>query len=426
MHSTDAARGVGPKPETDGASGSDSADTRSAKQFEDAIASQIPVPAVRLRFDDDPGAFLAAGGELANALPDGNAWFGEGGAHAVKDELSALAGQGDGVGLQDAILEILGVAANANPSAEAVDRQIYSLRQYGPDTPIFTQALSEAETFFTTEWPEQAADEIAHVYADEGPVAAAELLADYTAAGNTDPLTAARILNAAEATIERIVGHLGDGGAHEWPGNTAGAENFDIDPAMKETVFGHLSAAADNASRSGEAGAAIPEMARLINEQGFASVSGPIADGKGAVLSLEMLSQSRDPALASAITAGIEGLKARIRESARELADMVAPFAGSTGLSGLLADPVAVHGLGLDVERLDGTTPRDDLSAGAARIAEDGYEMMRVLTAVGEYEDQLAGFDELLAAGARPAQGTDPEIELALSASGAFVQPPRG
>jgi hypothetical protein len=82
--------------------------------------------------------------------------------------------------------------------------------------------------------------------------------------------------------------------------------------------------------------------------------------------------------------------------------------------------------LGLDVERLDGTTPRDDLSAGAARIAEDGYEMMRVLTAVGEYEDQLAGFDELLAAGARPAQGTDPEIELALSASGAFVQPPRG
>ncbi|NJM34673.1 MAG: LysM peptidoglycan-binding domain-containing protein [Rhodomicrobium sp.] len=200
-------------------------------------------------------------------------WRGQGRTHAVMDELNALAHQGDGEALQEIVLEILGTVANTTPTAGAIAGQLDILRQYGPDAPVFAQAVTEMETFFTTEWPEQAADEIAAVYTDEGPVAAAELLADYTSAGNTDPLTAARILNAAKPTVGQIITHLGPGGWHEWPGNPTGVDNFYIDPVMKETVFNHLSGAADNASRSGEAGAAISEMARLVNEQGFGYMS---------------------------------------------------------------------------------------------------------------------------------------------------------
>jgi hypothetical protein len=366
------------------------------------------------------GAIVEERGAAATTL-----WQNQGRTHEVMDPLFEMAAQGDSAGLQQQIVGIFDAVATGTPTQEAVNAQRDYLLAYGPQDPVFVEALNAAETYFNTGRPQEVAAEVAAAYVEHGPVVAAELLANRTTFGNADPLTAARILAAAEPTVSQIITHLGFGGWHEWQGNPAGG-NFYIDPGLKEAVFADLSAAADNASLAAESAGTISTMASAINAQGFGYVSRSIIDGSGVVLPLEMLAQSGDPSLAGAITVGIEQLQARINESVTEFAQTAYPVTGpAMAWSGLVEDPETAFQAALDVVRADGTTVRDALNADIVRLNEDGRQMMRVILGMEQYASRLGAFPDLLAAGARPAEGSAPAIELVLGSDGALLEATR-
>lgn len=379
---------------------------------------------LRARRPED-GAFAAIvdrGGAAAAQL-----WRNQGRSHEVMDRLQDLTDQGDGAALKEVLLGMFGTVAQTTPSAQAIEGQYHMLLVYGPQDPVFLDALAEAEAYFSVGRPQQVAAEIAILYAEEGPGAAARVLAERAGHGHADPLTATRILDAAQPTIAQIITHLGFGGWHPWPGNPTGAANFYIDPGMKERVFGDLGAVADNASRGPEGAEPVAAMAAQVNEQGFLYVSRSIIDGDGVALPLAMLAESRDPVLAATIAVGLDALKERIRGSVREFAETAYPATGpAVAWGGLLADPETAFQQTLDVAGPDGITLRQALGEDIARLDADGRQMMRAMQALGQNAHQLAPFPELLAAGEPPAEGSDPEIELVLGSQGAFAEALRG
>jgi hypothetical protein len=77
------------------------------------------------------------------------------------------------------------------------------------------------------------------------------------------------------------------------------------------------------------------------------------------------------------------------------------------------------------VVRADGTTVRDALNADIVRLNADGRQMMRVILGMEQYASRLTDFPDLLAAGARPAEGSAPAIELVLGSDGALLEATR-
>ena len=349
-------------------------------------------------------------------------WQAQGRTHAVMDPLFALTAAGETAALEQNLLTVFRTVAATSPTPDSIADQKNLLLAYGPQSQAFVDAINRAEAFFTSGWPQQAATEIATAYATEGPVAAARLLATHTQAGQVDPLTAARILNAAQPTVVQMITHLSGPGWQDWPGNPGG-DDFYMDLEGFVTVFDRLNAAADNASRSTEAAASIETMARLINEQDYYAVSQSIEIGSGIVLPLEMLKLSGDPMLADGIFEGIAALKDRIRESVGEFADTALEITEPAALwGGLVEDPDALFNQVLDQVRPDGTTLRAALTDDIGRLSNDGYQMMRVILAMDAYAPHLDEFPDLLAAGAAPAPDTDPAIELVLGSTPALIE----
>ncbi|WP_125461792.1 MULTISPECIES: hypothetical protein [Rhodomicrobium] len=350
-------------------------------------------------------------------------WRSQGRTHEIIDRLHDLTDTGDSDALEAEILAIFIAVADATPTPQAIDGQYRMLFVYGPQDQLFFDALDMAEADFRTGHPQYAAAQLAIAYAEHGPAAAAQLLADLAAYGPADPLTAARILIAAEPTVSHIVTHLGFGAWHSWTGNPAGTPAFYIDPSMKEAVFGDLAAVADNASRGPMGAAPVAAIARQVNDQGFHHVSRSIIDGDGIALPLAMLCLGQDPALAATITVAIDALKERVRASVREFAETAYPAAGpAAAWGGLIAQPQVALRRTLEVVGPYGVSLRRELSEDIERLDDDGRQLMRVMLALGENAQDLIGFPSLLAAGGLPGEGRDDEIELVLGSQAAFFE----
>ncbi|WP_088343485.1 MULTISPECIES: LysM domain-containing protein [Rhodomicrobium] len=251
-------------------------------------------------------------------------WTGQGRVHAVMDKLRELAALGDRDGLKQEILNMLRDVANSSPTAEAIAARVEILRTYGPQDAVFVEALNEAVSYFNVGQVQEAAAAIADAYAQSGPIRAAELLAQYTASGSVDPLTAARILNAAQPTVAQIISHLGYGDLHEWPGGPEGETRyFHIDLDGKETIFAFLSTTVQSVSRTAAAESSVRQMADLINVQLYTYVARSIAEDKGIILPIEMLKLNGDLQLATMIFIGVKGLASTKLEWARSYANTV-------------------------------------------------------------------------------------------------------
>ncbi len=153
-------------------------------------------------------------------------WQSQGRTHAVMDQLQALTEQGDSDGLGQALLDLFTNFAWRDPRAGTIDQLRDILVAFGPQNQLFADALNAAYFDFNTGQVLDAAARIAEAYANQGPVVAAQLLAELTSASHADPLTAARILNAAMPTVTQIIAHLGYGDSHEWPGDPSGGVRY--------------------------------------------------------------------------------------------------------------------------------------------------------------------------------------------------------
>jgi len=354
-------------------------------------------------------------------------WHAQGRTHEVMDRLSALAEQGDPQALQDHIVSLLRTVAETSPTADAVAGQVEVLRQFGPQTPAFAAALDGAHAYFTSGWPQEAARAIADAYVNEGPIAASQLLATYTSVGNADPLTAMRILEAAQPTVQLMIAHMGDlgGYAQEWPGNPNGSQ-FDMPLGGDVLIFDNLNLAADNADRSGQADAVIADMAARLNAQGFVAVQFSIEAGSGVVLSLEMLQQSGDHWLATNIDQGILDFQQNLRDEVASFSDTALEVTEPAALwGGLVSDPDAAFQATLDRVRPDGTTLREELMNLLGVINRGGYQLMRIYDGVAQYASYLSGnpdFEPILFLGTAPEEGADPALETALGMPSALFE----
>ena len=242
-------------------------------------------------------------------------WQSQGRIHEVMDQLQALTEQGDSDGLRQALLDLFTNFAWRDPRADTIDQLRDILVAFGPQDQLFADALNEAYFDFNTGQVLDAAARIAGAYANQGPVAAAQLLAELTSASHADPLTAARILNAAMPTVAQIIAHLGYGDSHEWPGDpSGGVRYFCTDMAAKEAIFGYLSWTATNVSKSPESASGLKTMAELINAELFTYVVNSILHGDGLTLPVEMLNLSFSLQLMTSISIGISGLNQLTQE----------------------------------------------------------------------------------------------------------------
>jgi len=382
------------------------------------LMAAVKADILRLRPGD--AAFAAIVGE--QAAWTAQLWKGQGRTHEVMDPLRAMATRGDAAGLQAAVLQLFRTVAASTPAVEAIEGQSEVLLRYGPQSEIFRTAVAQAKIDYLVAWPAQAAQDIADLFAEQGPVAAASLLRAYTQAGDVDPLTAALVLDSAKGTIEEIIVYLDTASCIDASGAGLATDALD-----RLTIFGHLSAAADSASRSELAAETVESMARSINEQGYVMVEQAVAQGNGVTLALEVIRQSQDPdtqaLLAYSVLDGIDAFKAHLRASASILADTGLQASEPALLWGsLLKSPEAAFEAVLNSTRPDGTTLQEALTNDIARISTQGYQMMRIITALRDYAPRLDGFDDLIAAGAMPAPDSDPAIELGLGSTPALLE----
>lgn len=214
--------------------------------------------------------------------------------------------------LEDAKLTEQQAPDGARGDRQATQDRWEQLLAYGRAGGPFAGAVDAAESYFDIGPVMEAAGRIAQVYADLGPVEAARLLARYTS--ESDPLTGARILQAAEATISQIITHIGLGEYHDWPGAPGGEpRSFKSDIATKEQIFGFLSAAVERPSQSTEAAEPIGMMARRINEELYRYVVGSMIDGNGLTLPFNMLDLlPEDLVLRMLVYGGVSGLTTRL------------------------------------------------------------------------------------------------------------------
>jgi hypothetical protein len=351
----------------------------------------------------------------------GQLWKAQGRSHEVMDPLFAMARQGNAVGLREAVLSLFGKVAATSPTVEALEEQAALLLRYGPQGAGFEAAVQDALKTFLVDRPADAAAQLAETYDKGGALAASTLLRALTQPGNTDPLSAALILNAARDTIEQIISHL----------DTAKTCALDVgsslDTLARMTIFGDLSAAADSAGRSAEAAGTIRLMAERILEHEFLMVGQCAEQGDGITLALEMIRRSEESEtqlfLALTLADGIEEFKAQLRESVSSFAQTGLKFSDPALLLGqLLENPETAFKAVLEATDEDGATLRDSLSKDIARISGQGYQLMRVITTLDEYAPYLEDFEDLLQAGALPAKDSDPMIELALGTTPALLE----
>lgn len=346
-------------------------------------------------------------------------WKSQGRTHNIMDALQGMADRGDSAGIKAFVLKMFGTVAASAPSADAIEGQRDILLRFGPQSALFRAAVADAETDFLVTQPQQAAQEIANVFAEKGAVEAAALLRTYTEVGTVDPLSAALILENAQGTVEQIIAalNMSDPGA----GGQA-----DVGALNRSLIFGHLSAAADSAGRSTTAGAAIENMARHINAQGYTLAGEAARAGDGITLALEMIKQSDDAntksLIAEGLVEGIEDFKANLRASVGAFVDTGLIASDPALLWGsLLKDPEYAFNAVLDAAH-EGKTAREALAEDVSRISSQGYQMMRIVTVMREYTADLEGLEDLVAAGAPPARGTDPVIETALGTTPALLE----
>lgn len=189
------------------------------------------------------------------------------GSQDVMARLRALTEQGDKRGLQREVFGILRDTARRSPTSRAVDEQVKFLRRNGPQDRVFLDAVETAADYFNRGQIRDAADNIAKTYATKGPLAAAQLLAWYTDPSRCDPLTASRILEAAQDTISKIIKHLGAQDLDLSPGDDLNLIHAVNDLGTKEAILANLSRATLNAILSPEAVDVIRRIRREINAQ---------------------------------------------------------------------------------------------------------------------------------------------------------------
>lgn len=263
----------------------------------------------------------------AQALAALEEWTAQGRTHEIMDRLRALAEQGDSEALQQEILALFREAASASPTAQTIENLKNILQLYGPQNEVFLGALDAAAVYFNTGQVQEAVDHIWEVYETLGPIQASALLAYYTSSANADPLTAARILDAAQPVVAQIISHLGYGESHAWPGSEGGsAREFQIDLDGKQAIFGNFSETVQNVNSTPEAEASIQNMAELINEQLFTYVARSIAEERGVELPMEMLRISADLQLATMIYLGVGGLSSSRLEWVRSLTNTIRDY----------------------------------------------------------------------------------------------------
>jgi hypothetical protein len=366
--------------------------------------------------DPDMETVFANQANVASGL-----WRSQGRTHEVMDPIFALSASGDQEALGEHIQTIFRTVAETSPRSQDITGQMEILRRYGPQTDAFVETLESAEAYFTTEYPQQVAAEIAAEYENEGPVAAAELLAERTRAGAVDPLTATRILELAQPTIEQIVVPLRGPGRYDWPGNEG--DDVYLDHEDMGVIFDSLNQAVDNASRSPEATSVIETAARLVNEQGFLAVQVSIENGSGVVLPLEMLKQNGDWMLGDVIAEAIENFKQDVRDSVAEMADTALEVTEPAALwGGLIDNPDAAFEATLDHVREDGRTLRQMLQDDLFRINTQGYQLTRIIEGVELYAPYLSDYEQIRSAAALPAEGSDPALETALGMPSALAE----
>lgn len=247
-------------------------------------------------------------------------WQEQGRTHQTMDKLQTIALARDWDALKQEVLSMLRDAAWRSPTSEAIDEQISALLVYGLQDEGFASVVKDAQFYFNYGQVFEAAGAISNSYAYDGPIIASKLLAHNTSSHTFDPLTAARILNAAQPAVAQIISHLGYGEIHLWPGGPAGEPRyFTIDLDGKETIFGYLSTTVQNVSKTAASEGSVVNMADLINNQLFTYVAKAIAEENGAGLSLKMLNRKYELNLATMMFIGFGGLAISRRELMRSL-----------------------------------------------------------------------------------------------------------
>jgi hypothetical protein len=349
-------------------------------------------------------------------------WKAQGRTHEVMDPLQAMAARGDKAGLEKAILDLMRTLAATTPTVAAVEGQRDVLLRFGPQSELFKCAVNDAVQDFLVDRPAQAAEAIADALEENGPLAAAALLRSYTQAGNVDPLSAALILKASRETISSLISYLDTSTTFC---DSEGATT--VDALERLTIFGHLSAAADSASRSPAAAGTIASMARQINEVGYVLVQLSVEQGNGIVLPLEMIKQSDDAStrmlLTYSVLNGISEFKAQLRHTVDHFAENGLLASEPALLWGaLLEEPEAAFEAVLQSTQPDGKTLEQTIAEDIAQIGTQGYQLMRMLVALNDYAPHLQDFPELLGAAELPAPDSDPAIELALGSTPALLE----
>lgn len=239
-------------------------------------------------------------------------WARQGRTHEVMDRLQNLTNQGDSQALNQELFNILRDTAISSPTSQAVNDKVETLRRYGPISGFFANALNWVSNFFNFGQVKEAADNISYTYAIEGPEASAALLASYTNPSNFDPLTSARLLDAAKGTISQIITHLGVSDYNLWLGEGVGTPRYySTNLAKKEGIFGDLAEAVENASQSSESARSVERIASEVNFQMYTYVASAIMNERGATLPVEMMLLLQSIELDVAVSLGLHGLGSR-------------------------------------------------------------------------------------------------------------------
>jgi hypothetical protein len=353
-------------------------------------------------------------------------WHGVGRSRDVFDPLNAAAERGDWAEVERIALGQLETLAQTKPSVAAIEAHRDMLLRYGPQAAGFQTAVRDAAHSYLVERPQQAADRVRLAYEqaeepnDAARLAAAELRA-VTDPDQVDGLTAALILEKADATIDDILSDFLNPGMGLWydkPGTGIVGSYGEI--------YRDLSAAGDSAHRSPDGRDSFHSIAALLsNKPGIETMTErAVTESGGTLLSFQIASDLVERGdfetareVVAATLRGHEAIEGAVRDPVTTFGNhsFLVTQPGENFAPFLTGDQVTQANEGWVRQPPDFVTRLDqDLAA----IDPVGYNYLRSLTGIGQYQEELRdyGLD-----GAFEAQTTqlaeDQQLQFAITAT---------
>ena len=317
-------------------------------------------------------------------------WQSEGRTHEVLDPFFEAVENDDWDQVGEILQEQYHLVPSLNPTIEAVEQHTDILQTYGPDSARFRNLVQNQETDVLLTQPNEAAEAIS----EAGTIFdKAEELRDRTDPGETNPVTAALILEQSQTDINQITEFLSE--ETHWGG-------------ISEELYADLNAAIDSGSRSPVADPIVESTAEQIaNIQHPTSINTlrrgiteSVGNGDGVVLSLAIADSLNENGRSEEanrviqdVTSGLEDLEEKVGENVQGFALQIEPFiAPNLAWSNYVGQENANDALQTILNDPDNEKAFEGIASYLENtISPDGYQVVRAIAGLERYESELAG-----------------------------------